>query len=362
MLIEIKVALNFLLSYLYDKLPRRRVNLFGDEIEKYLKHKLTISDNKSGESFHLVIKINKRINYIDQCVVEAAKESAMNLEEIVEQLPVYLKIFIFSGRVAYKQCNNTCISDEKNTKCKYCNGEVSLSDEKEEEETESLDTMVNADNFKFIYSSKSISEHPSSPSDNLNDASSKLNEFYQYLLNINSLNQQQNHMKATMSASFNLPYQNQMQPLVSIGKLPIKQNQQQNQSSQHINNSLSARNISPSNTSEQWPSPPSSSSSCSSSSSSTSSSSSSSSFSQATNQHFQLLKSFNNENMSLPVLPMYMSNNLASPTAPNGFYLNEFKAENNDAFDAINGEHRSFRALSYILGFFSVKISVLKAL
>lgn len=35
--VEIQVALNFVISYLYNKLPRRRVNLFGEELEKALK-------------------------------------------------------------------------------------------------------------------------------------------------------------------------------------------------------------------------------------------------------------------------------------------------------------------------------------
>lgn len=37
--IEIQVALNFVISYLYNKLPRRRVNIFGEEVEKALKQK-----------------------------------------------------------------------------------------------------------------------------------------------------------------------------------------------------------------------------------------------------------------------------------------------------------------------------------
>lgn len=37
--IEIQVALNFVISYLYNKLPRRRVNIFGEELEKALKAK-----------------------------------------------------------------------------------------------------------------------------------------------------------------------------------------------------------------------------------------------------------------------------------------------------------------------------------
>lgn len=37
--IEIQVALNFVISYLYNKLPRRRVNIFGEELEKALRDK-----------------------------------------------------------------------------------------------------------------------------------------------------------------------------------------------------------------------------------------------------------------------------------------------------------------------------------
>lgn len=37
--VEIEVALNFIISYLYNKLPRRRVNIFGEELEKALKLK-----------------------------------------------------------------------------------------------------------------------------------------------------------------------------------------------------------------------------------------------------------------------------------------------------------------------------------
>lgn len=37
--IEIQVALNFVISYLYNKLPRRRVNIFGEELEKAWRDK-----------------------------------------------------------------------------------------------------------------------------------------------------------------------------------------------------------------------------------------------------------------------------------------------------------------------------------
>ena len=98
MQIEIKCALEFLLSYLYDKLPRRRVNLFGDELEKYLKLKLIASDSK------VCLNINFKqndIELIDPCLIVASKESAMDLKEILECWPTCLKLFIESGRVSY---------------------------------------------------------------------------------------------------------------------------------------------------------------------------------------------------------------------------------------------------------------------
>ena len=98
MQIEIKCALEFLLSYLYDKLPRRRVNLFGDELEKYLKLKLMTSDSK------ICLNINFKQNnmeLIDPCLIAASKESAMDLKEILECWPIHLKLFIENGMVTY---------------------------------------------------------------------------------------------------------------------------------------------------------------------------------------------------------------------------------------------------------------------
>ena len=37
--VEIKVAQNFVLNFLFNKLPRRRVNLFGEELEAALADK-----------------------------------------------------------------------------------------------------------------------------------------------------------------------------------------------------------------------------------------------------------------------------------------------------------------------------------
>lgn len=39
MQLEIQIALNYVINFLYNKLPRRRVNIFGEELEKALKDK-----------------------------------------------------------------------------------------------------------------------------------------------------------------------------------------------------------------------------------------------------------------------------------------------------------------------------------
>jgi hypothetical protein len=122
MYIEIKIALNFLLSYLYDKLPRRRVNLFGEELEKYLKQKLVLtnwsstssnssSSGSSQNSAPLIvtnslnesrcINLNKQDLQVDACLISAATDAAMDVKEILAQLPDYLKLFIEPGLVAY---------------------------------------------------------------------------------------------------------------------------------------------------------------------------------------------------------------------------------------------------------------------
>ncbi|RNA41530.1 Tob1-like [Brachionus plicatilis] len=111
MFIEIKVVLNFLLSFLYDKLPRRRVNLFGDELEKQLKLRLSGTNWSSGELDDQVatilyesrsLCIDKKELMVDPVMAVAATDSAMDLKEILDCMPDYLKIFIEPGLTLYK--------------------------------------------------------------------------------------------------------------------------------------------------------------------------------------------------------------------------------------------------------------------
>lgn len=109
MFIEIKVVLNFLLSFLYDKLPRRRVNLFGEEVERQLKLKLSATnwsseqDDQVSNNLHesRTLSINKKEMLVEPLIVLAATDTAMDLKEIMDCMPDYLKIFIEPGLVAY---------------------------------------------------------------------------------------------------------------------------------------------------------------------------------------------------------------------------------------------------------------------
>nr|ADO27872.1 tob1 [Ictalurus furcatus] len=87
MQLEIQVALNFIISYLYNKLPRRRVNIFGEELERQLKKKYEghwYPDKPYKGSGFRCIHVGEKV---DTVVEEAAKESGIDIEDIRNNLP-----------------------------------------------------------------------------------------------------------------------------------------------------------------------------------------------------------------------------------------------------------------------------------
>ncbi len=120
---EIKIALNYILSFLYDKLPRRRVNLFGEELEKYIRLKLSLnwtSFTDQPPSLSTMSKKNSltlhKPDYVDPCFIAAAKDSAMDLQEMLQYLPDHLRLYISPGLVAFSLTNDqpTGQTDENN--------------------------------------------------------------------------------------------------------------------------------------------------------------------------------------------------------------------------------------------------------
>ena len=100
--VEIKVAQNFVLNFLYNKLPRRRVNLFGEELESALRDKFAdhwYPDKPFKGSAFRCLKIT---DPADPVLNRAARESGNPVPDIVENLPQDLAIWIDPGEVSYR--------------------------------------------------------------------------------------------------------------------------------------------------------------------------------------------------------------------------------------------------------------------
>ncbi|XP_793565.3 protein Tob1 [Strongylocentrotus purpuratus] len=100
---EVQCAVDFLRSHLYNKLPRRRVNVLAEEIEKalYLKfggHWYPGQPNKG--SGYRCIRINRL--KVDPAVESAIIQSGLDVDEVVENLPQELTMWMDPGEVSYR--------------------------------------------------------------------------------------------------------------------------------------------------------------------------------------------------------------------------------------------------------------------
>ncbi|XP_061764772.1 protein Tob1-like [Nerophis ophidion] len=102
MQLEIQVALNFIISYLYNKLPRRRVNIFGEELESQLRKKYEghwYPDKPYKGSGYRCIHVGEKV---DPVVEKAAKESGLDIEDVRNNLPQDLSVWIDPFEVSYQ--------------------------------------------------------------------------------------------------------------------------------------------------------------------------------------------------------------------------------------------------------------------
>ncbi|XP_023941973.1 protein Tob1 [Bicyclus anynana] len=100
--IEVQVALNFVISYLYNKLPRRRVNIFGEELEKALKDKFRghwYPDRPCRGSAYRCLKTG---GPLDPVLERAARESGVPVRDVLEHLPRDLAVWVDPGEVSYR--------------------------------------------------------------------------------------------------------------------------------------------------------------------------------------------------------------------------------------------------------------------
>ncbi|ELT97292.1 hypothetical protein CAPTEDRAFT_24957, partial [Capitella teleta] len=101
--VEVSVALNFVISYLYNKLPRRRVDMFGEEVEKGLKKKFEghwYPDQPFKGSGFRCIRIS--IDKMDYVLTNAAHASGLDIDEVKEYLPNELTVWIDPHEVSYR--------------------------------------------------------------------------------------------------------------------------------------------------------------------------------------------------------------------------------------------------------------------
>ncbi|XP_032594407.1 protein Tob1 isoform X2 [Drosophila grimshawi] len=100
--IEIQVALNFVISYLYNKLPRRRVNIFGEELEKALRDKFQGHWYPEKPFKGSAYRCLKTGDPIDSVLGRAARESGVPITDILENLPNELSVWVDPGEVSYR--------------------------------------------------------------------------------------------------------------------------------------------------------------------------------------------------------------------------------------------------------------------
>lgn len=100
--LEVKVALNFIVSYLYNKLPRRRADLFGEELERILVSRFEghwyPEAPLRGSAFRCLHLGTAR----DPVVELAAKRSGLDTEEVRANVPAELSVWIDPYEVSYQ--------------------------------------------------------------------------------------------------------------------------------------------------------------------------------------------------------------------------------------------------------------------
>ncbi|XP_052779669.1 protein Tob1-like [Mya arenaria] len=134
--VEVNIALNFVISYLYNKLPRRRVDLFGVELEKGLNKKFEghwyPKQPVKGSGFRCV-KVSG--DEIDPVIGAAACSVGLDMEEMKEYIPGDLTLWIDPNEVSYR------IGEKGQIKILY-------SDKSNEENNECEDSEVQATNIR----------------------------------------------------------------------------------------------------------------------------------------------------------------------------------------------------------------------
>ncbi|CAF1008851.1 unnamed protein product [Didymodactylos carnosus] len=165
---EVSVALNFVIAYLYNKLPRRRVNMLGEEIEKHLRMKFQghwYPERPTKGSAYRSLRISKE--KVDKVLVNAAVDCGLDLQEILDALPNDLTIWIDPGEVSYrigeKGVGNESSSDSEERDGSTFNKGSSISIKPFNLDAQVFRPIIDDDNIIQTSISSLINLSPSSP-------------------------------------------------------------------------------------------------------------------------------------------------------------------------------------------------------
>ncbi|XP_052407168.1 protein Tob2 [Carassius gibelio] len=100
--LEVKVALNFIVSYLYNKLPRRRADLFGEELERILVSRFEGHWYPEAPLRGCAFRCLHLGASGDPVVELAARRSGLDTEEVRTNVPPELCIWIDPYEVSYQ--------------------------------------------------------------------------------------------------------------------------------------------------------------------------------------------------------------------------------------------------------------------
>lgn len=100
--LEVQVAVNFLIGYLVNKLPRRRVQLFREELVKRLTKKFEghwyPEKPCKGSGYRCLLITDS----LDPVLNSAAKESGLNVKDVKANLPEKLCLWIDPQEVSFR--------------------------------------------------------------------------------------------------------------------------------------------------------------------------------------------------------------------------------------------------------------------
>ncbi len=178
MLYEVKIAQNFVLGLLYNKLPRRHVNLFGEELEAALIDKFADHWYPDvpfrGSAFRCI----KLTDPTDLVLIRASLRSGNSLDSIIENLPRDLAIWIDPGEVSCRvgekgivkllYCSEDKLRSEQFSTLNEISSGLELGDYNHAEEVNSASNMgpnqkmkIQFENLNFTLSNLTLQTDPS---------------------------------------------------------------------------------------------------------------------------------------------------------------------------------------------------------